>query len=144
LTLTVHVRPPPAMATQFGELAERFTTIGASSLIAIDADCVWVETYRGCRRKAAALLDAAGIVTAITALDEPAVGAGLGAALNGICGRPDPADPPPQADNAAPVISPKARCRNVIGNLFPQKRPQLDPSQLRSWPARSSSLRRQA
>jgi hypothetical protein len=113
LTLNVHVRPPPATVTQFGELAERFATIGVSPLIAIDADCIFVETYSGFRFKAAPLLDAAGIVIAIATLDDPGVGLGAGTALDGVCGSPEPADPPPQADNAALITSPSVKRRNI-------------------------------
>jgi hypothetical protein len=41
--LAVQVRPPPLIGVQFGEPAVRLTMTGVCPLMAIAADCVFVE-----------------------------------------------------------------------------------------------------
>jgi hypothetical protein len=112
LTAIVQVRPPaPTFVVQLGELAVRLTTTGAAVLIAIDADSVAAETYRG-RRVEAVLLElfeGPGILIEMVTLWGP-----TGTELTGPDGSAELLDPPPlHADRAAHSAKPSVRCRSI-------------------------------
>jgi hypothetical protein len=75
-----HVRPPD-VGTQFAEPGARFTMMGVPPFTAIDADCVFTETYAGLRRVDVAAVPFAGMLIAKVMLCGP----------TGVAGEPGPA-----------------------------------------------------